>query len=66
MPLNQPTALEVNGCVLNNVQCLNGGTCVPNHREYECHCAGGFAGEFCGKRLKSFPFHTFKLTSQST
>ena len=49
LPLNQPTEVEVNGCVLNNVQCLNGGTCVPNGNEFECHCAGGFAGEFCGK-----------------
>ena len=48
VPLNQAIN-QVNGCELNNVQCLNGGTCVPNGREFECQCADGFAGEFCGK-----------------
>lgn len=49
LPLNQPTEVEVNSCVQNNVKCLNGGTCVPNGNEFKWHCAGGFAGEFCGK-----------------
>ncbi|KAL9954491.1 hypothetical protein ACROYT_G042039 [Oculina patagonica] len=35
--------------------CQNGGTCVTKYKDdtYECHCEGGFVGEYCEKAAKS-------------
>lgn len=44
---------DIDECVTKNVACLNGGTCVDKINNFECRCASGFRGQFCGERGKA-------------
>lgn len=33
--------------------CSNGGRCVPNHSNSQCHCHLGFGGSHCSKSNRS-------------
>ncbi|XP_070534046.1 protein eyes shut homolog [Ptychodera flava] len=38
---------EIDECVIFEVQCQNGGTCIDSINEFRCLCLPGYHGEFC-------------------